>query len=469
MAHQTLVRYHPLSNSPQVDVSFLPTHDKRVMQRTTPLLLVLTCCWILPIDSACVRGQDDFGEDAARIDVPGFTAYSEPNPGRPRIAREAVQPWTDATDGIAWYGYLANPGALGIEVVTRLAAGQSCRYEMTVAPVGGEPFQPLAIDVSSGGGEEVARFGQLAIERSGYYRFYLRGIARSGPDYGQVKALALRGPAAEDAHFNREPRRNAASVHLWYASPRESQVRAFYNELKAETDPLWSYYMACGFHRGYFGIQVNSPTERRIIFSVWDSGNEGVDRDKVPAEDRVTLLKKGDGVVAHGFGNEGTGGHSHLVYPWKKGQTYRFLIVADPDEPNRSTTFTAYFFFPEKRQWGLIASFRAPKDGGYLRGLYSFSENFVGANGQELRRAEFGNSWVADPQGQWREITDVVFTHDATGNSNRQDYDAAVRKDRVILQQGGFFSAGRKKGDRLQRNPTGSPPTDVDSLLRSNP
>ena len=42
-----------------------------------------------------------------------------------------------------------------------------------------------------------------------------------------------------------------------------------------------TYYMACGWHRGYFGMQVNSPTERRIIFSVWDSGGEAVDRSKV--------------------------------------------------------------------------------------------------------------------------------------------------------------------------------------------
>ena len=45
--------------------------------------------------------------------------------------------------------------------------------------------------------------------------------------------------------------------------------------------PLWTYFEACGWHRGYFGMQVNSPTERRIIFSVWDSGREAVDRGKV--------------------------------------------------------------------------------------------------------------------------------------------------------------------------------------------
>ena len=68
--------------------------------------------------------------------------------------------------------------------------------------------------------------------------------------------------------------------------------------MTVKTDPVGSYYMACGFRRGYFGIQVNSPTERRIIFSVWDSGTEAVDRSKVSAEDRVQLMGKGEGVVA---------------------------------------------------------------------------------------------------------------------------------------------------------------------------
>jgi hypothetical protein len=48
---------------------------------------------------------------------------------------------------------------------------------------------------------------------------------------------------------------------------------------------------------------------------VWDAGNEAVDRNKVGAENRVVLLAKGDSVVANDFGNEGTGGHSHFVYP----------------------------------------------------------------------------------------------------------------------------------------------------------
>jgi hypothetical protein len=50
--------------------------------------------------------------------------------------------------------------------------------------------------------------------------------------------------------------------------------------------------MACGWHRGYFGMQVNSESERRIIFSVWDSGNEAVDRAKVDDVNRVKLMRR---------------------------------------------------------------------------------------------------------------------------------------------------------------------------------
>src|SRR5262249_5642640 len=143
---------------------------------------------------------------------------------------------------------------------------------------------------------------------------------------------------------------------------------------------------------------------------------------------RVRLLAKGEGVTASDFGNEGTGGHSHLVYPWKKDQTYRFLVSAKPE--GTDTIYSGYFYFPEKRSWGLIASFRAPKDGGCLQGLYSFNENFAGANGQLRRLAEFGNQWVKTTNGEWLELHTAKFTHDPTGREDRTDYGAGVNHDR---------------------------------------
>jgi hypothetical protein len=303
-------------------------------------------------------------------------------------------------------------------------------------------------------------FGVLEIPAPGYYRFALQGLSRSGPAFGDPDALLLSGPAAKDAHFNLTKERGAPSVHLWYPAPREAPVEWFYNEVTVKTDPIWSYYMACGFHRGYFGIQVNSPTERRIIFSVWDSGREPADRGKVAAEDRVQLVARGDGVFAGSFGSEGTGGHSHLVYPWKTGRTYRFLVTAHPE--GTSTTYSGYFYFPDRKQWGLIASFRAPKDGGYLRGLYSFNEDFGGANGQQQRLAAFGPAWIKTTDGQWIELLTARFTHTANGYKDRLDRGAGVDHGRFYLSNGGFVARPLiRYGDELHLAASGKPPMDI--------
>ncbi len=278
----------------------------------------------------------------------------------------------------------------------------------------------------------------------GYWRFALKFP-------GKAEALLLSGPASREAHFNLKERKNAASVHLSYPLDKETKAEWFYNEVTVRTEPLHSYYMACGFRRGYFGIQVNSPTERRIIFSIWDSGNEGVDRNKVADEDQVKLLAKGEGVVASGFGNEGTGGHSHVVYPWKKNTTYKFLVHAQPTASGKQTVYSGYFWFPEKRTWGLIARFRAPKDGSYLSGLYSFNENFGGDNGQLLRLAEFGPSWVRTDMGSWQELATATFSCDATGQAkDRLDFAAGVAKSgRWYLSNGGFVKNGIAYKDPL--------------------
>ena len=54
----------------------------------------------------------------------------------------------------------------------------------------------------------------------------------------------------------------------------------------------------------------------------------GGDRNKVSDENRVQFVRKGEGVYTGDFGNEGTGGHSHLKYPWKTGRNERFLAAA---------------------------------------------------------------------------------------------------------------------------------------------
>lgn len=386
--------------------------------------------------------------------VPAFTAYVEPDPNGLPVSGRGISDWTDAKSEVVWHGKINTPGKLQVAVALRLPAGQSASLRMTVAG--------KALDAKvAGKGEDAvtADFGAVEIPAAGYYAFSLEGIEKEGRTFGDLDSLRLSGPAAAGAHFNLKPRRNAASVHLIYPTEKGAPIEWFYNEVTVRTDPLWTYYMACGFSRGYFGIQVNSPTERRIIFSVWDSGNEGVDRSKVKPEDMVRCLAKGEGVFAGGFGNEGTGGHSHLVYPWVKDKTYRFLVHAKP--VGTATVYTGYFYFPEKKQWGLIARFRAPKDGGYLRGLYSFNENFGGANGDLRRLAEFGSQWVRTADGKWTELRTARFSHDGTGKADRLDHGAGVVDGRFFLSNGGFVADGVKFGDTFTRPATAGPPTDL--------
>lgn len=389
--------------------------------------------------------------------VPAFTAYVEPDPDGMEVSmRRGVTGWDNKLNTVVWFGNLKSAGKLHISLAYKLPAGESARLLLTV----GKSSQIAnIIGIGSKIGEHIAaEFGDFSIPKPGYYRFTLKGMTKTGKTFGDIDSLLLSGTASVGAHFNMKERRNAASVHLGYPIPNDTKVTWFYNEVTVKTDPIWSYYMACGFKRGYFGIQVNSPTERRIIFSVWDSGSEAVDRAKVTADDRVQLVAKGRDVFADSFGSEGTGGHSHLIYPWKTGKTYRFLVSAQPDGTH--TTYTGYFFFPERNRWELIASFRAPKDGEYLRGLYSFNENFGGANGELRRLAEFGNQWVKSSDGEWQELLTARFTHDVTGRADRKDYSAGVQSNRFYLSNGGFLDGNVKLGDMLKRPHNGEPPND---------
>jgi hypothetical protein len=397
-------------------------------------------------------------QQTPNLSIPAFTVYVEPDPEAISVSeREGVTGWTDAGEKLVWYGYIKMSGTLTPEVSLTLPANENTTLKLTVAA---QTSEQIVIGQGSAGTKAV--FNEVTFEKPGYYSFTLEGVKKSGNTFGDIKSLTITGRAAALAQFNLKERRNAASVHLIYpvTTSEDARVAWFYNEVTVKKDPIWSYYMACGFRRGYFGVQVNSPTERRIIFSVWDSGKEAVDRGKVSADDRVQLLGKGDGVFAGGFGNEGTGGHSHLIYPWKTGQTYRFLVSAVPEGTH--TVYSGYFYFPEKKAWGLIASFRAPKDGGYLRGLYSFNENFGGANGQQQRLAEFGNQWIKLADGNWTELTTAKFSHDGTGKADRLDYASGTDKDgRFILSNGGFIANGVKYGDLISRPKSGKHPADI--------
>ena len=66
-------------------------------------------------------------------------------------------------------------------------------------------------------------FGQATIHAAAYYRFALFGMTKSGATFGDVEALLLGGPAAQNAHFHLiAPQRGAPSVHLSYPIPKDT-------------------------------------------------------------------------------------------------------------------------------------------------------------------------------------------------------------------------------------------------------
>jgi len=389
---------------------------------------------------------------AAELRVPAFTAYLHPDPHAAKVSNEdGISGWAQAHQQVLWFGEFKTTGKLAVAVEMRLQKGESSKLQLSIGNQKHEAVEH---------GAQTVTFGDYVIEQAGYVRFELSSL-NGGRDPGDVQALILDGPAAADAHFNLEPRRNAASVHLNYPTPKGAEIAIFYNEVAAVEDPVATYYMACGFARGYFGMQVNSATERRIIFSVWDaaSGQSAKDRRSVSKDDQTQLLAKGQGVEASVFGNEGTGGHSHFVYPWKTGQAQRFVVTAKPDGSH--TIYTGWWFHPDNKQWLLMARFRAPKDGGWLRGLYSFSEDFDGATGHLQRKALYGPQWVRFSDGRWQELTTASFSHDATGKADRLDRFMGVENGRFFLSQGGFVPGFTKFGEAFTRPATGTAPVIV--------
>ena len=387
---------------------------------------------------------------AQTVTIPAYTGYavpSEKDESNMFSEKNGLQQWTDTKQQLSYFFYIRKAGNLSISLSTKNAvAGSSVKLS-----IAGKVF---TIAVPSSKTFKTVKAGTVTIKNSGFYTITVSAIKKAGATIADIQSIQLSGKAVENIHFNAKPRRNAASVHLKYPLADSIKAVAFYNEITIPegADIIHSYYMACGFARGYFGIQVNSATERRVIFSVWDAGKEAVDRNKVADSNKVQLIAKGEDVFADGFGNEGTGGHSHWVYPWKTGQTYKLMVTVLTDSASQTTTYTGYFFLPDVQKWKLIASFKAPHDGQTLHNLYSFNENFVGLNGQLQRKAFFGNQWVQKENRQWKELTQSTFSYDATGKAgDRIDYGGGEKDGKFYLWNGGFQNATATYGDVFNR------------------
>ncbi len=322
---------------------------------------------------------------------------------------------------------------------------------------------------------DIIEIGKLIVSKPGYVKIDLKGISKTGHVFADVSDLIIQYQKPDSAlayvkngssfHFGRR----GPSVHLNFSVPADlkNDVRWFYNEITipAGMDKLGSYFMADGFGEGYFGMQVNSATERRVLFSVWSPFNTENPKD-IPDSSRIVLMKKGAAVQANDFGNEGSGGQSYMRFNWQAGKTYAFLLGAQPDSVHHTTTYTAFFKDESADKWYLIASFKRPQTVTCLTHLYSFLENFIPETGDQNRMGWYKNQWIRDGKNEWHELTNTVFTADATAKGGyRKDYAGGANGDHFFLRNDGFFTDFVKPNQPFQRKASGKKPMiDFDTL-----
>jgi hypothetical protein len=221
------------------------------------------------------------------------------------------------------------------------------------------------------------------------------------------------------------------SVHLGYPA---DEGTAFYNEVTVEKSADGTYFMVCGWSKGYYGIQEKADGKKLLIFSVWDPGKQN-DPKSVKEDVRVKMLHQGEGVRIGRFGNEGTGGQSFYDYDWKVGQTYRMLVTAVADGETR-TAYSGYFFHPEKKEWLHLVTFSTITNGKLLTGYYSFIEDFRRnkISATKEREALYGNGWILAKGGKWTALDKARFTGDSNPVMN---INAKIKNDRFYLGTGG--------------------------------
>ena len=254
--------------------------------------------------------------------------------------------------------------------------------------------------------------------------------------------------------------RRGPSVILGYEFPQNTNIKWMYSEIEIPEgyDHIGLYAMANGSREGYFGIQVNSTEERRVLFSIW-SPYVTDDPSQIPEDQRIQLIKSGQDVQVDEFGNEGSGGQSWLIYPWKTGVKYSFIKSVEPDG-NGNTIYTAYFKDPEEGDWRLIASFLRPKTDTWFAGPYSFLENFKPEEGYKLRKAYYGNIWAISSDDDWFQINNARFTTDDIGSIQyRLDYQGGVESNKFYLMHCGFFDLYTENYKDLTKTDQSAPPS----------
>lgn len=215
--------------------------------------------------------------------------------------------------------------------------------------------------------------------------------------------------------------KQGANDHLWHDGVcKNCAYTHHYNEVRVDKgqDVLGTYFMVSGFQYGYSGLQVNSASERRILFSVWSPVASSTINSTA-----VLNNYQCPNITVKNFGGEGYGAQSFFNYMWKVNVTYAFLMRAEATPANKSTSFTLWIRNGETQKWLLFASFSRPSELLYFWYFYSFNENFYGAGnypfkdngGAVSRYGNYGRSFKLTNDSKWVDAFMATFSVDDCG------------------------------------------------------
>jgi hypothetical protein len=220
----------------------------------------------------------------------------------------------------------------------------------------------------------------------------------------------------------------AQAQHLWWNLEKQDQAVCVYGEITVLASQPGIYYCGANWHPGeaaggYCGIQHNAPKERRTIFSIWDTSPAL--HPKTTAADPKTVHNR--------FGGEGEGGHTHLLWDWKEGETFQFFVQKRPARNPGEIDAGYYIFDPREKKWLHVATITSPQGGeksvGAIGGgLNSFLENFSGKD-RDAPKIALYRLWLgpaadkmqcltrAVGDGVWGQLHDAYFL--AEGDSQK--------------------------------------------------
>ncbi len=264
---------------------------------------------------------------------------------------------------------------------------------------------------------------------------------------------------------------NAQAQHLWWDLQGQYDATCIYGEITVLATHHAIYYCGANWHPGepaggYCGIQHNSERERRTIFSIWDTTPEL--HPKVTAADPKTIFNR--------FGGEGTGAHTHMLWPWKVGDTFQFFVHKQPGK--QDTTDARYYIYDRNQEkWLHSATITCPIGGKKSvttigGGVNSFLENFAGRD-QAVPKLAVYRLWLGPDVGKLRCLTraggDGIWgqLHGAyfLAEGDKAKLDAVFAQ---VEQDYGkpVFGGGSKKLDPIPDKPV---PADVIAALKQLP